>query len=1621
MAKKQAYKIDRFEGGLNNALHSSKIKDDELAELVNLVIKAGSIAPPPSATETFLQDYGAGNYLLGNFAGEIAAGTGLYYFRSDYEMLDQNNDNPDGPGAAFLEDPQPIDGGVGYWVIAKQGDQNAIGNENNWIWIYDSHNEVWSYRLKGHFSTNDDQEGTELDIIYIGESLRICETNFKRNESENFYRCKLFKRRYKYLDRIASPFALNLEDYEQEPDEDAPVIEEMNFISNRDPEDGSLLPYNPVSDWADWAGSDNWIENYSTETLSWIDEADAIESCTLFKGQMFDKPNEGWGCAGGSYVIPMYSQYDNYHTGNGPTWSGFGVHPVSYSLEIFQNNSYATSMGGYYSGYNSMNSDIGGGSVTVSLGGSSSFFALAGHPTIGTYETADETGSCNNAFWHQGTELSPYYQPGTKNVKWDFLFKLLHTSRVDQDNLDATDIGVGTGAAGIINSNLSWIPDMFWSWGKRETSNGVYNGLTVTQNYSGGPDLQYAQHFIDYRTHCSHDLGDTSSWQDAGFFTLQGNAYFGCRFWLPIEEVTGGSVTQYGDTNYDISTRKGFGLGVGKVSRIPDDIETTGTDADDDNDLIDEYDEEAGATYNMLRGHWHYPGDADPGLLDSDWGSDYGFDDLAYYEDVFCGGASVYGDFNPADYVTHGFQRFDREDIYGDDGIPVLNGLNENRYVGWLPFTNNYAPTDINSLSKRESLIYFDLTHGKGRDEYPGTTPIQGTPLRLKIEWRAWFHQYLWGTQAWSPGSVPYNNSDEAQKHTPVNMFSDSSPYAGYRYNPEDAFGEACAYFKIVLWKECGNGADDYDRSHYPIVYFQGSSRNDLMTMQAYINDGDEYEDYSSTVTYETPGVLDIDFNDPDQNPWETYGVYDDIDMISIHCGGSCCIDLFTGHHYNNWESNNGYGPHATDVDMKIGSFGPVVAIKKVDLNSDGVGNVYNGPDWIVDPYMVNPSLATADGGWYDESGGSNWSFALEADGINDEVTAPWGLPECGDGAWRISGFVDTFADPLKAKLNDSLMIDIPSTWRIQGYFKAQNIKVEIRFHSTGDDWYILREIHGSNGDNWVYFSESGYIENSTDYTDISITVQEQTPGAHDPGFILDEVHLNGTTLANLQTPLDMRYPTTTTGWQESTSVAPDSIASTGDWISVIKDQADLTDYLTDYYLGDTTTNEGMQDGKLEFHVSFVEGSYNSGGWGTPTFMGFDTMEEAEDSGLILTEATHVRFGVTTTDFTDVENEPSYMTSYELDTTKLYNLDLKVFFTPLIQGTVEGLSEDDSLQIPADVKKASLYYQIQDVSDEWFKLCEVDVDYGIMSEGDDSRDYKPFCQVDNTATVLSTSNSLAKCDMIIKAPTPKTFRMSSGYDVGTNLNVRWRTSALVGRHMYVGNVAELDPLTNMIAATYSSRILKSPAARYDTLPVSNFIDVGMNDGDPIVKLIGYRTNLLVFKKRRMYVISTSGGAERLLSTFEGYGVLGPESVTLTPYGVVFVNNNGLFIYTGKDNVIKLSHYKIKDRDFAIHRSETDFNMESSPVVPIVIFNGSENKLFIEMNANLNEGDKTKNIVYDFTTKSFSKIDGEAGLRAPVSTGEAGEPIKISNAIDDDKGVPHVLVYNENLTQTDSIN
>ena len=146
--------------------------------------------------------------------------------------------------------------------------------------------------------------------------------------------------------------------------------------------------------------------------------------------------------------------------------------------------------------------------------------------------------------------------------------------------------------------------------------------------------------------------------------------------------------------------------------------------------------------------------------------------------------------------------------------------------------------------------------------------------------------------------------------------------------------------------------------------------------------------------------------------------------------------------------------------------------------------------------------------------------------------------------------------------------------------------------------------------------------------------------------------------------------------------------------------------------------------------------------------------------------------------------------------------------------------------------------------------------------------------------------------------------------VSQNLNKNqltcdYKTAVVANNRLYVGNIKQNGEI-------FPDRMIKSPIGKYNILPKDNFIDVAINDGDEITALEYYKDKLLQFKKRKVFVINTSGDYEFLEETFDNIGVDAPYQVCKTPYGIAWANQSGLHLYDGSQ-IVNLIDGKIANQ------------------------------------------------------------------------------------------------------------
>jgi len=194
--------------------------------------------------------------------------------------------------------------------------------------------------------------------------------------------------------------------------------------------------------------------------------------------------------------------------------------------------------------------------------------------------------------------------------------------------------------------------------------------------------------------------------------------------------------------------------------------------------------------------------------------------------------------------------------------------------------------------------------------------------------------------------------------------------------------------------------------------------------------------------------------------------------------------------------------------------------------------------------------------------------------------------------------------------------------------------------------------------------------------------------------------------------------------------------------------------------------------------------------------------------------------------------------------------------------------------------------------------------------------------------------------------------------------MRWKTSAVANRRLYVGNILVGYPDGREVRM--GDTMIKSVVNKFDLLPLSQKIDVVVQDGDEIVKIIEYADRILQFKKKTLYIVNISQDEEFLEGSYEGKGVPTKSAVTKTDYGIAWVNRHGCYLYNGR-TIIDLMNNKRGKRVIG-SREWRGFINENSDTPCSVGYSQSGKILVVDGNSD--ETSFVNAYVYDFKVGSW---------------------------------------------------
>lgn len=130
----------------------------------------------------------------------------------------------------------------------------------------------------------------------------------------------------------------------------------------------------------------------------------------------------------------------------------------------------------------------------------------------------------------------------------------------------------------------------------------------------------------------------------------------------------------------------------------------------------------------------------------------------------------------------------------------------------------------------------------------------------------------------------------------------------------------------------------------------------------------------------------------------------------------------------------------------------------------------------------------------------------------------------------------------------------------------------------------------------------------------------------------------------------------------------------------------------------------------------------------------------------------------------------------------------------------------------------------------------------------------------------------------------------------------YRTETNIDKKSYRGSVYLSGKRHIFGCDTYKDRIYYStivapiPYPQLDIFTEHNFFSVG--DNETITKILVWRDNLLAFTEQNLYYITIQGEDYKVSDTYVGQGCKYPNTIAITPRGLIWGNERGVFIFEG---------------------------------------------------------------------------------------------------------------------------
>tara|TARA_R110000787_G_scaffold228268_1_gene335992 strand:- start:550 stop:3069 length:2520 start_codon:yes stop_codon:yes gene_type:complete len=303
------------------------------------------------------------------------------------------------------------------------------------------------------------------------------------------------------------------------------------------------------------------------------------------------------------------------------------------------------------------------------------------------------------------------------------------------------------------------------------------------------------------------------------------------------------------------------------------------------------------------------------------------------------------------------------------------------------------------------------------------------------------------------------------------------------------------------------------------------------------------------------------------------------------------------------------------------------------------------------------------------------------------------------------------------------------------------------------------------------------------------------------------------------------------------------------------------------------------------------------------------------------------------------------------------------FSTPLADATIAAGKFFSDIDVKINIedvfrkreKGFRVYTRIKDSNDRWVLFLDADYERGVRTNLFD--DYSDWVLGGDTYGDGGTDSFATVEGLQSKIPSFDTYESNSGYSqteksISLGTKGGYKAATVCSRRAWIANVRKDD-------VVYDDRIYFTPVNRFATFPDSYYLDIGISDGDSFTALHSLGNRLMAFKQNKLYIVNVSSSSDAgwyLEAEYDGMGCQYQETVTKTPFGICWVNSDGVFIFDGQSMPKELTG-KLNDKTWRTNSSDN----------PAIGYNSKHKQLCVVQNTTATDDV----LVYDFATASWA--------------------------------------------------